>query len=169
MSNMTRFDPFNEMMSLREAMNSLLEDSFVNPSYSRGQAPITMAMDVAETKDGFVVEASLPGIKPEDLDINLQDNVLTISGEVRREETTGDKPNYHRVERRFGRFSRSISLPTQVDAEKIQASLNQGVLRLDLPKAEAVKPRKITVNSGTSNGKGETIDVNPEKANARGK
>src|ERR687886_2592466 len=166
MANMSRsgFDPFGEMMSLRDAMNSLFEDSFVSPRSAGGQT-MSMPMDVAETKDAFIVEASLPGVKPEDLDITVQDNVLTITGEVRQQQETGEKPNYHRVERRYGRVSRSISLPTQVQADRIQANLNDGILRLEIPKAEAVKPRKITVNTGNSGQ--QPVDVNQEQAKAR--
>ncbi len=158
MSNMTRWDPLGEMMTLREAMNSLFEDSYVSPRGGRRELA-SMPLDVAETKDAFIVEASLPGVKSEDLDITLQDNVLTITGEVRQEQSAGEKPNYHRVERRYGRVSRSISLPTQVQNDKVQATLNNGILRLEIPKAEAVKPRKITVNVGSSNGGQQPIDV----------
>lgn len=166
MSNMTRWDPFGEMMSLREAMNSLFEESYVTPRGGRGQT-LGMPVDVAETSDSFIVEASLPGIKPEDLDITIQDNVLTISGESRQEQTAGDKPNYHRVERRYGRVSRSISFPTQVQADKVQASLNHGILRLEVPKAEAVKPRKISVNVGGA-GQSQPIDVQSEQSRQQG-
>ena len=158
MSNMTRWDPFGEMMTLREAMNSLFEDSVVNPRSVRGQT-LGMPMDVSETADAFVVEAALPGVKPEDLDITLQDNVLTITGETRQEQNEQQKANYHRVERRFGRFSRSVALPTQVQADRVAASLNNGILRVEVPKAEQVKPRKITVNAGGSSNENQTIDV----------
>lgn len=167
MANINRYDPFGEMMTLREAMNSLFEESFVRPSNSRGQT-LGMPLDVAETRDGFVIEASLPGVKPEDLDITLQDNVLTISGEVRQEQSAGDKPNYHRVERRYGRFSRSVSLPTQVQSDKVKAHLDHGVLRLEVPKAEAVKPRKITVNVNANGSQNQAIDVNSEQALEQG-
>ena len=168
MANLRRSsaDPFGEMMSLRDAMNSLFEDSFVNPRTGGGQA-LAMPMDVAETKDAYVVEAALPGVKPEDLDITFQDNVLTISGEVRQEQTTGEKPNYHRVERRYGRVARSISLPAQGQADKIQANLNHGILRLEIPKAEAVKPRKISVNAG-SGAQQQPVDVNTEQGQSQG-
>ena len=164
MANMTRFGPLAEMMTLREAMNNLLEESFVPPTAGRGQA-LTMPLDVAETADAFIVEASLPGIKPEDLDITLENNVLTISGEVRQEHSSGEKPNYHRIERRYGRVQRSISLPTQVAADQVQATLNNGILRLEVPKAETVKPRKITVSGG---GQQQPIDVSPERGQAQG-
>ncbi len=156
MANINRWDPFGEMMTLREAMNSLFEDSYVSPSTGRG-GTLGMPLDVAETKEGFIVEASLPGVKPENLDITLQDNILTISGETRQEQSTGEKPNYHRVERRYGRFSRSVSLPTQVQSDKVEAHLENGILRLEIPKAEAVRPRKITVNAQEQ--KPEMIDI----------
>ncbi len=162
MANMTRFDPFGEMMTLREAMNSLFEDSFVNSSATRGQAS-SMPLDIAETRDGFIVEASLPGVKSEDLDITIQDNVLTISGETRQEQRSGEKANYHRIERRYGRVARSLSLPTQVQPDNVQATLNNGILRLEIPKAEAVKPRKISVNVASGGGQNQPVDVTPEQ------
>jgi len=157
MANITRWDPFGEVMTLREAMNSLFEDSFVNPSAARN-ATLGMPLDMAETPAAFIVEASLPGVKPEDLDITIQNNVLTISGETHQQQTNGEKPNYHRVERRYGRFSRSISLPTQVQSDKVEAQLTNGILRLEIPKAEAARPRKISVN-GNGAPKSEMIDV----------
>jgi HSP20 family protein len=164
MANLTRFDPFGEMLTLREAMNSLFEDSFVNPTSGRGQNA-SMPLDVAETKDAFIVEAALPGVKPEDLDVTIQDNVLTITGVSRQQESNGEKPSYHRVERRFGRVTRSISLPTQVQPDKVEANLNHGVLHLSIPKAEAVRPRKIAVNSTNGDGQ-KQIDVTPEHEHA---
>ena len=146
MANMTRWDPFNEMLSLREAMNQLLEDSFVSPNTTRrGQGGFVPALDVSETEDGYLVEAALPGMKPEDLQITVENNVLTIKGEL-RQESEDKKRNYHRVERRYGSFQRTVALPTTVKADAIQASLNNGILRLDIPKAEEVKPRRINVN-----------------------
>ena len=162
MANITRWDPFGEVMTLREAMNSLFEDSYVSSSAGRNGTP-GMALDVAETQAAYIVEASLPGVKPEDLDITLQNNVLTISGETRQQQAS-EKTNYHRVERRYGRFSRSISLPMQVQSDKVEAQLSNGILRLEIPKAEAARPRKITVN-GNSASQTETIDVE-QTANA---
>ena len=147
MSNLSRWDPFQDMLTLREAMQQLLEDSFVAPTTSqRGGQTFAPAMDVSETKDSFVVEAALPGIKPEDMDITLENNVLTIRGEMKQESTSKER-NFHRIERRFGTFQRSISLPSTVKSDAINASMEHGVLRLEIPKAEAVKPRKIAVNS----------------------
>jgi HSP20 family protein len=149
MANLSRWDPFQDMLSLREAMNQLMEDSFVRPAAVRGGQGYVPALDLSETDDGYLVEAAVPGLKPEDLEITVENNVLTLKGES-RQETEDKKRNYHRIERRFGSFQRTISLPTTVKADAIKASLNDGVLRLEIPKAEEVKPRKISVNVGES-------------------
>lgn len=170
MANLRRVDPFGEMLSLRDAMNQLFEDSFVSPARMSASNVLSMPLNVSETQDGFRVEAVVPGLKPEDLDITIQDNVLTIRGETRQEQQTGDqKTNFHVLERRYGRFSRSISLPTPVQAGGVNASLENGILHLEIPKAEQVKPRKIAVNGGRSVLQ-QTVDVNnqPEQEQARG-
>ena len=147
MANVTRWDPFQDMLTLREAMNQLIEESFVRPDMAHGGQGFVPALDVSETADGFVVEAAVPGLKPEDLNITVENNVLTIKGET-RQEAEDKKRNYHRIERRFGSFQRTIALPSTVKADAIQASLEGGVLRLDIPKAEEVKPRRISVSVG---------------------
>ena len=146
MANITRWDPFQEMLTLREAMNQLFEDSVVRPGNIRGQGFVP-ALDLSETQDGFVVETALPGLKPEEIEITVENNVLTIKGETRRESEDKNR-SYHRVERSFGSFQRTVGLPSTVKADQIKASLTDGVLRLDIPKAEEVKPRKISVNVG---------------------
>ncbi len=161
MANLTRFDPFADMLSLREAMNQLLEESFVSPARTTSGSNVNMPLNVSETADAYVVEAVVPGVKPENLDITLQDNVLTLTAETRQEQQNGgQQANFHRVERRYGRVSRSIGLPTQVQGDAVQASLENGVLRLEIPKAEAVKPRKITVN--VNNAQPQQLDVSTE-------
>jgi HSP20 family protein len=149
MTNLTRWDPFSEMLSLRDAMNQLFEESFVAPSFTRRGQGFVPALDLSETDDAFLVEATVPGLKPEDLEITVENNVLTIKGEM-RQETEDRKRNYHRVERRYGQFQRTIALPSTVKADQIQASLSNGILRLEIPKAEEVKPRRIAVNVGES-------------------
>ena len=162
MANINRWDPLGEMMTLREAVNNLFEQSVVNPETGATRG-LSMALDVAETPEAFVVEAVVPGVKSEDLDITLEDNVLTISGETRQEQTQGGKKHYHRVERRYGRFSRSVGLPVAVQSDKVQASLRNGILRIEIPKAEAVKPRKISVSAGNGSGQRQAIDVTPSE------
>jgi HSP20 family protein len=148
MVNLTRWDPFNEMLSLREAMNQLLEDSFVAPGMPhRQQNGFAPALDLSETADGFLVEVAVPGMKPEDLQVTLENNVLTIKGQL-RQESEDKKRSYHRTERRYGSFQRTIALPSTVKADAIKAALTNGILRLDIPKADEVKPRRITVDVG---------------------
>jgi HSP20 family protein len=160
MANLTRFDPFADMLSLREAMNQLLEESFVSPARGTSGGNVNMPLNVSETADAFVIEAVVPGVKAEDLDITLQDNVLTVTAETRQEQQNGDKQAFHRVERRYGRVSRTVGLPTLVQTDAVQATLENGVLRLEIPKAEAVKPRKITVNVNSA--QPQQLDVSTE-------
>lgn len=155
MATLTRWTPFQDVLTLREAMNQLFEDSVVRPTLVRGGAGFVPAIDLSETSESFLVEASVPGLKPEDLEVTVENNVLTIKGELRQEQESRER-NYHRVERRFGSFQRTIGLPTTVKADAIQASLTNGILRLEIPKAEEVKPRRITV----SNGAGKQIEIN---------
>ena len=169
MANLRRIDPFGEMLSLRDAMGQLFEDSFVNPARMGSRDALGMPLDVSETQDNFLVDAVVPGLKPEDLDITIQDNVLLIRGETRQEQQTSEKQaNYHVMERRYGRFSRAVSLPTAVNTDQVRATLEHGILHLEIPKAEQVKPRKITVSNGHS--QNQTVDVNTEnlQTQARG-
>jgi HSP20 family protein len=145
MATVTRWDPFQDVLSLREAMNQLVEESFVRPTTAQNGKNFVPALDFSETAEGYLVEAALPGVKPEDVEVTVENNVLTIKGET-RQEADQQKRNFHRIERRFGTFQRTIGLPTTVKADAIQASLTNGVLRLEIPKAEEVKPRKISVN-----------------------
>jgi HSP20 family protein len=144
MTNITRYDPFQNVLSLREAMNQLLEESFVRPGLAQGGQSFAPALDVSETEDAYRVEAAVPGLKAEDLDVTLENGMLTIRGEIKQEQDEQQR-NYHRIERRFGAFSRSITFPTQVKADAVEAHLEHGVLHLVIPKAEEVKPRKISV------------------------
>jgi HSP20 family protein len=148
MAALSRWDPFQDMLSLREAMNQLLEDSFVRtPGTLYSGMDFAPALDLSETPDAFIVEAAVPGLKAEDLSITVENNILTINGEVHQEQETKER-HYHRVERRYGKFQRALTLPTTVKADAIAARLEHGVLRLSIPKAEEVKPRRITVSVG---------------------
>jgi HSP20 family protein len=143
MATMTRWDPIQEAVTLREAVNRLFEESFVPATPPRGT--LAVPLDLSETADSYMIEAVVPGLKAEDLSITFENGILSISGEIRQSEESKDR-NFHRVERRFGRFSRSVSLPTTVRGDAIVARLEHGVLFLTIPKAEEVKPRKITVS-----------------------
>jgi HSP20 family protein len=149
------WDPFREMVSLRDAMNSLLQESFVHPSGmpSDGGAA-TLPLDVSETENEFVVKASLPGLRPEDVQITAHGDTLTIRGETKAEEEKKGA-HYHLRERRFGRFQRAIRLTAPIIADKAQAHFENGVLTLTVPKAEKAKPKQIKVGSvGTGSGRG---------------
>ncbi len=146
--NMVRWEPMREMLSLREAMDKLFEESFVGPQWrslwpAEGGAPL--ALDVFETDDALVVSAPVPGIKPEEVEINITGNTLVIKGETKAEERE-EKGNYLRQEVRYGSFERSMDLPTDVQADKAEAVFENGMLKLTLPKAEQVKPRSIKIN-----------------------
>ncbi len=146
--SLSRFEPERDLLSLRDAMNRLMEDSFVFPSMLgelRGTGRAWgLAVDMYETNDNLVVKASVPGVKPENLDITVQGDTLTIRGEM-QEEQQNQQGRYHFRERRVGAFSRSITLPYPIQNDKIEAAFEHGVLTLTLPKAEAVKPRTIKV------------------------
>jgi HSP20 family protein len=135
-------------MSLREAMDRLFEDSFVRPGGAR-LAPSeggSLALDIYQTDDAVVVKSAIPGVKPEDIDISITGDVLTIRGETKVEEEVKEE-NYIRRERRYGAFSRSVSIPVQVESDKAEADFVGGVLTLTLPKSEEVKPKTITVKA----------------------
>ena len=105
-----------------------------------------LPLDVVEDEDSYIIKASIPGIKPDDLDITYNKGLLTIKGELKDESET-TKGQYHLRERRFGRFMRTVSLPTSVKADDINASFQDGILTLRMPKAEEVKPKRISVKS----------------------
>jgi HSP20 family protein len=150
MNSLIRWDPFREMVSMRRSMDRLFDDFISEQPGEWGKLlPWDLALDVVENKNDFVVKASLAGIKPEDLDITYNENTLTIKGET-SEETEKEEARYHLRERRYGSFSRSISLPRGVKGESIEASYEAGVLTLRLPKSEEIKPKRITVHSAST-------------------
>lgn len=145
MNEMTRWEPYRELETMRRMMENFFSDTALGlPSQLQRREGFGLALDVAENADAYIVKASLPGVNPNDVDITLTDNVLTIRGQTQEEKETKET-NYHLRERRTGSFSRSITLPNAVEADKIEAVNENGVLTLTLPKAEAVKPRKIAV------------------------
>jgi HSP20 family protein len=139
-------DPREALMPLRDAVNRLCEESFIWPGRLEVFTGRSFPVDVYETKDqqGFVIEATLPGAKPEDISISAMGDTLTIHHATKGEEKV-EKPNYVRRERYEGEMTRTITLPTQIDPEKVQATYEQGVLKLQVPKSEAAKPKQITV------------------------
>lgn len=136
-----RWDPFRELTTLQDEMNRLLGRFAGEPVERQSWIP---SIDVVETKDAIKFKADLAGLKPEDIKLEVEDNVLTISGERRFEEEV-EEDKYYRVERRYGSFSRSIALPQGVKADQISANYENGVLEVVVPKGEEAKPKRIDV------------------------
>ena len=146
MSNLIRWEPFREVSSLRDAMDRMFDEGFARPFSSvlyGGGAP---ALDLYQTDNEVVVKASLPGVKAEDLQISVTNGVLSLRGEV-HEDKEEKGHTYHLRERRVGTFARTVTLPTDVEADKAHAEFEDGILVLTLPKAEQVKPKTITVKT----------------------
>lgn len=153
MASVVRWTPFEDMVSLREAMDRLFEDSFVRPSRSAvsngGTAMERLPIDLYETEGELVLKARLPGINPEDVEITVQESELTIQAELASDAALDEARNWnwYRHELYHGRVGRRINLPTMIQADKAEAVFRNGELKLVLPKAEAVKPRSIKIKS----------------------
>jgi HSP20 family protein len=138
----TRYEPWNILTQLQKELERAYEGD--NGSGRVATAEWAPAVDIKEEQDRFVIQADIPGVKPEDIDVSMQDGVLTIKGEKCTEAKT-EKENYKRVERTFGSFYRRFSLPDTANAEAISAKSKHGVLEIVIPKREEVKPKKISV------------------------
>jgi HSP20 family protein len=152
-----RWEPARELNSLQSEMNRLFNTFFDTPTSAAGNGPSRRwipAMDLVETEDHFVLRADLPGLSEEDVNVELEDNVLTVSGE-RKVEREDKKEGYYRVERSYGEFQRSLTLPEGVDADKIEAAFDKGVLEVRIPKPEERKPRRVAISVG---GEQKTIE-----------
>lgn len=149
-----RWEPVRELHTMQTEMNRLFNTFFDSPTPSNGAGHPAVrrwipAMDVVETEDHFVLRADLPGMSEGDVNIELEDHVLTIAGE-RKAEHEHKGEGYYRVERASGAFSRSLTLPEGVDADGIQASFEAGVLEVRIPKPEQPKPRKVQISLGNA-------------------
>jgi HSP20 family protein len=143
-----RFTPIGDVVSLREAMDRLFEDSFIRPNgwaATNGHA-LAVPVDLWETKDAYHLRADLPGLTPDDIEINATADTFTFSGET-KPSTDVTNEGWVRQERRVGKFARSFTVPMQIDPTKVEAKFQNGVLELVLPKAENVKPRSIKINA----------------------
>ena len=153
MATMTRWDPFQDLRSAQDEMaqmSPMLVHALGLQGQPQGSDRATAwapALDISERKDAYLVTVELPGVEADDLDITLEDGLLTIQGE-RQFAHDSSEQQFHRVERRYGAFRRSITLPAQVQAEQIQASFDNGVLQIVVPKMEEAKPKRIQVRSG---------------------
>jgi HSP20 family protein len=141
-----RFEPLRELSSLQNEMNRLFNTVFDTPPTS-GNRRWVPAMDLVETADAFVLRADLPGMSQDDVKLEIEDNVLTVSGERKAEHET-QQEGFYRLERAFGAFSRSLTLPKGVNTEAVGASFVNGVLEVRIPKPEQVKPRRIEIAVG---------------------
>jgi HSP20 family protein len=144
---MIRWDPYREMLNLRQTMDRMFEDTFLWPARSQYEmSGGNLPLDIYQTKNDVVVKAALPGLKPEEVDISLSGETLTIKGEHREEKETREA-EYIRREHRYGSFSRTVTIPVAIQSDKAQATFDNGILTLTLPKAEAVKPKQIKVKA----------------------
>lgn len=146
MSNLIRWEPAREMMTLRDAMDRLFDDAFTRPLRLYDGGMSMLAVDMYQTDNEIVVKAVIPGVKADEVQINVTGEVLTIKGESRDKEEVKEKA-YHIREQRWGMFERAITLPTDVVADKAKAEFENGILTITLPKAEEVKPKTITIKS----------------------
>ena len=158
--NLMRFDPYREMQAFQDRLGRALGN------VGRGEREEEMSLgawvppvDIAEEKDRIMITAELPGFREDQISIQTENGMLTLTGERKFDKEAADR-NYHRVERSYGQFIRSFSLPNNVDREKIRATFSNGLLQIELPKREDAKPRQIRVTAGAEDApKKETIDV----------
>ena len=153
--NLMRWDPYREIASLSDRLNRTFGRSDREDETLAAWAP---PVDIAEEKDRILITAELPGFKENQIEVQTENGMLTLKGE-RRFETESEGKSYHRVERSYGQFQRSFSLPNNVDREKIKANFSDGLLRVELPKREDAKPRTIKISAGSDTKKSDTIDV----------
>ncbi|MFN0146728.1 MAG: Hsp20/alpha crystallin family protein [Dehalococcoidia bacterium] len=147
-TTLTRWDPFSELASMRSVMDRLFDQSFGRfPALRNGGEELgaaALGLDVFETNEEYVVKAAIPGVDPKDVDIQVEDDVLTIKGEFQQKDEANEE-NYLRRELRYGAFQRSLRLPPTVDAEKAAASFEHGVLKLTLPKKAEARAKTIKI------------------------
>jgi HSP20 family protein len=153
----SRWDPFREVMALQNRMNSLFRE-MNEPEGALTTASFVPAVDIYEDAKKVVLKLEVPGIEEKDLDVRVENNTLTVKGE-RKFEKEEKEENFHRIERRYGSFFRSFTLPSTVDTEHIGASYNAGVLKLELMKKPEAQPKQIKVNVGG----GQTAEAHKEE------
>jgi len=162
--NIVRYDPFRELRGLQSEMNRVF--SGLTPGWDNEEGfstSWTPRVNIFENKDHLVLEAELPGMTRDDFDLSIENNVVTLKGE-RKFEKKDEGDNYHRVERAYGSFTRSFTLPSTVSSENVKAEFNNGVLNVSFPKREETKARRIEVTGGDATPK--TIDTKATTANA---
>jgi HSP20 family protein len=151
---LVRWDPIRELDSLQGDMNRLFDRFFEGRAANGTARRWIPAMDLVETDDRLVLRGDLPGMSEDDIDIEIKDSVLTVSGE-RKAESEEKGKGYHRVERAFGSFSRSLTLPQGIDADQVKAEFDKGVLEVTIPKPAEAKPTRVQIGTGTVEGSGK--------------
>lgn len=141
-----RWDPFRDLITLREKMNRLFEDTFTSRGEDKDLVASSWApaVDIYESETELVLTAEVPGVDENDIEIKVEDNTLTLKGERKFEKETKEE-NYHRIERAHGSFSRSFTLPNSINQEGIQAEHENGILKITMPKKSELKPRKVKI------------------------
>ena len=144
--DLVRWRPFRDLATMQEEMNRLFDQMFnrLPEGKELGEGIWSPCVDISETKDNLVITAEVPGMKKDDIRISINDNILTLRGEKKQEKKV-DEENYHRIERSYGAFHRSFTLPTAIKQDQVKASYKDGILRINLPKAEEAKPKEIAI------------------------
>jgi HSP20 family protein len=164
MTVLTRWEPFREFSTLQDRMNRLFRETQGNSQEeSLTTSSFAPAVDVYEDEHNVTLKIEVPGIEEKDIDVRIENNTLTVHGE-RKIEKEEKEENYRRVERQYGSFTRTFNLPPTVDAEKVQADYDKGVLKITLPKKAEAKPKQIKVNVGQSAGQKTIESKGPSKA-----
>jgi HSP20 family protein len=148
MTVLTRFEPFREFSTLQDRMNRLFQQNFGDREEALSNVGFTPAVDVYEDEHNITLKIEVPGIEEKDIDVRLENNRLTVHGE-RKFENEEKEENYRRIERKYGSFTRSFTLPTTVDSETVSASYEKGILNIKLAKKAEAKPKQIKVNVGS--------------------
>lgn len=158
--NLTRWEPYREIATLQDRLNRAFGSAFGRSERDDEMNLTAWAppVDISEEKDRILITAELPGFKEDQIEIQSENGMLTLRGE-RKFEKEHDGKSYHRVERSYGQFVRTFSLPNNVDREKIKADFSNGLLRIELPKREDAKPKTIRITAGGAEKKAEPIDV----------
>jgi len=164
--SIVRYDPFRDLRTLQEEVNRLFSTNLTRGfgEESIGRGAWNPSVDIYENKNHIVLEAELPGMKREDFELSVENNVITLRGE-RQFEKNEDSDNYHRVERSYGSFTRSFTLPQTVSAEGATAEYKNGVLRVTLPKREEAKARRIEISGEGAGSTAKTIEAKAENVN----
>ena len=162
MTVLTRWEPFREFTTLQDRMNRLFRDSFGDGQEALTTTNFAPAVDVYEDEHNVTLKIEVPGIDEKDIDVRIENNTLTVHGE-RKYEKDEKEENYRRIERQYGSFTRSFTLPTTVDHDKVSANYEKGVLKITLAKKAEAKPKQIKVNVGSA----KTLESKPAKSEGK--